>query len=268
MRNAEDPGVEAGRGKGEAAFARDLAENGAMAAREERGKGQEESAKGKEGRGEEVRTHDIEHRTSNIERPTSNQEPGTANQEPRTTNHEPRTVLFVGHLALVKGVDRLIDAWSILISKLQHLTAEADAPRLVVIGAGPLRGRMERMARKAGISDSVRFLGAIPHAEVARRMNAAHCLCLPSRSEGMPNVVLEAMASGLPVVATAVGEVPFLVKDGETGFVVNGEDDVPARLAAALMQALEKKWERRQIALATNAFTWEDTAAKILGAIA
>jgi glycosyltransferase involved in cell wall biosynthesis len=141
-------------------------------------------------------------------------------------------------------------------------------PRLLVIGAGPLRGHMERMARAAGISDSVRFLGMIPHKEIARWMNAAHCLCLPSRSEGMPNVVLEALASGLPVVATDVGEAPFLVKDGENGFVVSGEDDVPARLAAALKDALNRDWNRREIATRANVCSWDETAAVILKEIA
>ncbi len=70
-----------------------------------------------------------------------------------------------------------------------------------------MRRELEKQADELGIRESVHFPGNRPHEEVALWMNAADCLCLPSRSEGMPNVVLEAVASGLPVVATEVGAV-------------------------------------------------------------
>ena len=103
-------------------------------------------------------------------------------------------VLCVGNQVPVKGVDVLIDAW-------EQVRSRCPGARLCLVGDGPLRGRLERTCRARGYGSSVVFVGGRPHDEVPLWMNAADCLCLPSRSEGMPNVVLEALASGLPAVA-------------------------------------------------------------------
>jgi glycosyltransferase involved in cell wall biosynthesis len=139
------------------------------------------------------------------------------------------TVLFVGNLVPVKGVDVLLEAVAMLTTKrtsnIEQGRAKAPdcsplkvecSPSLILIGDGPERENLERLAGKLGIADQVRFLGRLPPAEVSKWMNRADCLCLPSRSEGMPNVVLEARACGCPVVATPAGacqELP-LSRDG------------------------------------------------------
>jgi len=220
-------------------------------------------------------------------------------------------VLFVGHLAHVKGPDLLLHAWARMRGShvsgfgfqkgsgedvargelsasfgqfprgTQRPCAESGVPdsepgfstgpgspetsrRLLLIGDGPMRRGLEKLAGRLGIEDSVVFLGARSQEAVAQWMNRAHCLCLPSRSEGMPNVVLEALACGLPVVATEAGETPYLVKDGENGFLVRGENDVPARLAAALRQTLERKWDRQYISSSAMTCTWDQAAGTIL----
>lgn len=94
--------------------------------------------------------------------------------------------------------------------------------RLLFIGDGPMRKELEIQAGKLGIADSVIFLGSRPHEEIALWMNAADCLCVPSRSEGMPNVVLEALASGLPIVATDVGAVREMLEGEKAVRVVEG----------------------------------------------
>jgi len=160
-------------------------------------------------------------------------------------------VLFVGHLAPVKGPDRLIAAWKAV------LEAAPDAA-LWIVGAGPLRRRLEARVRQLGLGASVSFLGAKPHREIPGLMRAARCLCLPSRSEGMPNVVLEALACGTPVVATDVGEVPALLKDGENGILVDSKvENVSARLAQALIAALRAAWSPEAVSRSVEGLSWQ-----------
>ncbi len=108
--------------------------------------------------------------------------------------------------------------------------------------------RKERpSAQKLGCADRVFFLGNQQPDAVALWMNAAHCLCLPSRSEGMPNVVIEALASGCPVVATDVGDVRYLVRDGENGYVVSNGENTVSELSGALREALSQTWNAESI---------------------
>ncbi|MEA3013170.1 MAG: colanic acid/amylovoran biosynthesis glycosyltransferase [Sphingomonadales bacterium] len=141
---------------------------------------------------------------------------------PGEAPREAGLVLHVGRLVEKKGSAVLIDAM-----------AGIEDARLVVIGDGPLRGALERRA-----GANVRFLGALPPDEVAQWMRRASVLAAPSLTagdgdaEGLPNVVVEAAASGLPVVATHHSGIPEAVADGETGLLVP-EGDVAA-LAARL----------------------------------
>ena len=187
-------------------------------------------------------------------------------------------VLYAGHLVPVKGPDRLLQAWKILLERRQHSSTPtprhpntptlSTAPRLVMLGDGPMKKRLEGMARSLGVSDSVHFIGPRPHDEMALWMNAADCLCLPSRSEGMPNVVLESLACGRPVVATDVGDVSRLVREGVDGFVVKNGPNFLARLAAALDGALDHEWDRKKIAAGTSRFSWGRAAERLLAIIA
>ena len=103
---------------------------------------------------------------------------------------------------------------------------------LAIAGSGPLLESLEQAARDLNVQDQVRFLGEVP--EVERFLGALDVFVLNSLSEGMSNTILEAMASGLPVVATAVGSNPLLVEDGKAGCLVPAED------ADALARALEE----------------------------
>jgi glycosyltransferase involved in cell wall biosynthesis len=196
-------------------------------------------------------------------------EPATEEPLPAATGRDVagvRTVLFVGNLVAVKGADRLLSAFA-------RLRTQA---RLVIIGDGPCRRRLVALARDLGVAATVRFLGCQSQPEVAEWMRRSDCLCLPSRSEGMPNVVVEALACGTPVVATDVGEVPFLVQDGVNGFVLRAsltegdrrvEEEVAAGLAAALDQVLERDWDRQAISSRLQGYTWERAAAVVAGAV-
>ena len=110
-------------------------------------------------------------------------------------------VLFVGNLLVAKGVRELVDA----------ILAGADRYLGVLVGDGPERGYGTDDPRAGRC---IEYRGARPHAEVAQYMSAADVLVLPSRSEGLPSVVVEAGSLGLPVVASAVGGIPALLGDG------------------------------------------------------
>lgn len=121
-----------------------------------------------------------------------------------------------------------------LLHAFARLGSGALRPRLLLLGDGPLRRTLERQARDAGIDGRVDFLGE--RADVAALLPLCDAFVLASRTEGMSNAAIEAMACGLPVVATAVGGQPELLEDGVTGLLVPPRS--PARLGFALEQLL------------------------------
>jgi glycosyltransferase involved in cell wall biosynthesis len=140
-------------------------------------------------------------------------------------------LLFVGRLEPYKGIEVLLEA-------LGHLRGHAGRHlALDLVGDGSLRNRLPALARQLGLEGMVRFRGAVPPSQMPDVYRHADVFVLPSIVEGMPNVVLEAMASGLPVVATRVPGCDELVEVGRTGFLVppgdsHGLADRIGRLAA------------------------------------
>ena len=133
-----------------------------------------------------------------------------------------RVIVSVGNLVAMKGYD-------ILISALPEIAESNPNAFLVLIGDGQERERLMAQAASQGLEDRVRFTGYLPPNEVPAWLNVADVFVLPTLSEGRPNVVLEAMACGRPVVATRVGGIPEIVEDGRTGFLV--EPRQPRQLA-------------------------------------
>jgi len=115
--------------------------------------------------------------------------------------------IYVGALCSEKGLIDLSAAWRVV-------TTKAPGSTLVILGKGPLYPKL------ASLGHSVLLCGPKPHAEVALWMQASDVLILPSHSEGLPTVIVEAMACELPVIATPVGGIPEAVIHGETGFLV------------------------------------------------
>lgn len=136
------------------------------------------------------------------------------------------SLLFVGRVVRQKGLDVLFEA---LASLPPALLAGVT---LRIVGDGPARPELEAQAQRLGLSERIRFLGWLGRDELPAAYRSAGAFVFPSRDEGMPNVVLEAMAAGLPVVATRIAGNRDLVVDGETGLMLD-TDDVPA-LAAAI----------------------------------
>lgn len=140
--------------------------------------------------------------------------------------------LFVGVLQPYKAPDVLLSAWRRVGDRLPEA-------RLRMVGGGPLRAALEEAVRRSGLSGCIEFLGPVPRPKLVDLLDEAWCLVLPSRSEGLPRVILEAMARGRAVVASSVGGIPELVEDGATGFLVPPED--PVLLSEALAKILEDR---------------------------
>jgi glycosyltransferase involved in cell wall biosynthesis len=129
-----------------------------------------------------------------------------------------------------------------MLAAARRLADAGEPVRFVSVGQGPLAGRLEGERDRLGLCDRFRFLGY--REDPIRVLVAADVFCLSSRFEGLPISMLEAMAAGLPVVATRVGGVPTVITDGREGRLVPAGD--PAALAAAVaeMRDLELRGDR------------------------
>jgi glycosyltransferase involved in cell wall biosynthesis len=161
-----------------------------------------------------------------------------------------RRILYVGNLLPVKGPTILAEAFASL--------GDLGDVDLVFVGTGPEAYRINGSGR-------VRLVGVQPHSDIARWMNACDLLCLPSLSEGVPNVALEAMACGLPVVASRVGGVPEIIEHGRNGLLTPAGD--ASALATALREALTRPWERQAICRSVECFDWDRNAETVVSAL-
>lgn len=134
-------------------------------------------------------------------------------------------LMWAGRFVLEKGLDLLLKAFGVLASV--H-----DRMKLVLVGDGPLRGFVRDMI--SGGLRNVQLWGPCPHHDMPLVLNCADLLVLPSRFEATPLTVLEALACGVPVVASAVGDLPRIVVDGVNGYLVH------ERTASALVRAIEQ----------------------------
>lgn len=165
-------------------------------------------------------------------------------------------VLAVGNLIRLKGFDVLIEA-------VAHARYR-ECMSVCVIGSGPERESLQALAASRGVSACFEFAGSVPVSEMPGRFSEADVFVLPSRSEGRPNVVAEALASGLPVICTDLEGVQGMVEDGHNGWLVP-VDDIDG-MAAALDRAVADRAEldrRGDCARATaraRIGTWVDTA--------
>lgn len=161
-------------------------------------------------------------------------------------------LLTVGSLSERKGAHLVLEALEILAGSFPNLRY------LVVGGAGAEGDEEERLRRRAaalGVSARVVFAGPRRREELPDWYNACDLFVLPSSLEGCPNVVVESLACGTPVVATAVGGIPQLLADPETGVIVPRRDG--AAVAAGLAAALTRPWDRARASAGTSARSWQ-----------
>ena len=164
-----------------------------------------------------------------------------------------RVVFGAGRFVRKKGFEFLIDA-------VASLALHGQSLRLVLAGGGDLREELEARIADRGLSDRVLLPGVLHQDEVAASLAAADVVVVPSvrdpsgNVDGLPNVVMEALASGTPLVATSAGGIGSVVKDGQTGLLVPEAD--PAALAAAIARLLDGRTEA--IALGAAARRWAE----------
>jgi glycosyltransferase involved in cell wall biosynthesis len=159
-------------------------------------------------------------------------------------------VLYVGHVAAAKGAHDLVQSFAIASSSLRRA-------RLFVVGDGIDTGTCARLAETLGVDAS--FVGAEPHARIPLWLAACDILALPSWNEGVPNVVLEALASGRRVVATRVGGLPDVVSSDAFGELVPPRDH--QALAQALARAVATPYDPVAVSSALPIPSWEGSAA-------
>jgi glycosyltransferase involved in cell wall biosynthesis len=167
-----------------------------------------------------------------------------------------RYLLYVGRLVAVKGLDLLLDAFAQLVQNQRDV-------ELVLVGDGAERHVLAQRATTLGIRDKVHFVSAQPHERIVLWMNAGDVFCLPSYKEGLPNVLLESLACGTPIVATSVGGIPEVVADGQVGRLVHSRD--PREMAACIEEVLETPWDRQQLRdYVAERFSFEVVTRKLL----
>jgi glycosyltransferase involved in cell wall biosynthesis len=157
-------------------------------------------------------------------------------------------VLFVGAVRTTKGAFDLLAAWTQVVADCTHA-------ELWVVGPDYTNGRFAQEVRSRGHDKSVKILGPQPLSNVADLMRQVQVLCLPSHGEGTPNCVMEAMACGLPVVATEVGGIPDIVDSNRTGILVQKGD--VQKLAEALTSLLQDSGRRARMGEAAYEFARE-----------
>ena len=160
-------------------------------------------------------------------------------------------VLFVGNLLPVKNPLLAVQAVATLKAQVP-----AQRWRLLMVGGGPLRARIEAAAT-AALGDAATLAGVCSPAQVVRFMQAADVLCVPSRNEGIPNVIREALACGLPVVATRVGGIPEILNDPCLGEVV-APGQAPL-MAEALARTILRGAPCAACRSQALAFSWDET---------
>jgi len=153
-------------------------------------------------------------------------------------NKEDKIILFVGRFRPEKGLEYLVKAMSIIKEK------DREA-KLLLAGEGPEEENLRNLIFEKQLTEFITFTGQIPHENVKDYMVASDIFVLPSLTEGFPNVLLEAMACGLPIVASKITGIPEIVINGENGFLV--ESKSPKEIAEKLLFLLNNPELRKKI---------------------
>lgn len=137
---------------------------------------------------------------------------------------------YVGRLSEEKGIIPLVEA-------IPAILRARDDIRFLIVGDGRLRDRAAQYLSKQGIDGKVEFAGWMPHEDLPEVFNKLRLVVFPSYTEGLPMALVEAMACGTPVMATLVGAIPDLIRDRETGFILDGNS--PEYIAREVVKALD-----------------------------
>lgn len=177
----------------------------------------------------------------------------------REDREGPVRLLFVGRVTRQKGIDAILRS-------LASPGARVQDWRLEVVGTGPMLEEYRALATELGIGARVNFRGWLDRPEVRGCYDEADMLIFPSRYEGMPNVVLEATACGLPVVGTRVAGTDQIIRDGENGFLVDVDDE--EALADRVVRLLVDREARQRMSAAARSiaereWSWDRRAQEL-----
>jgi teichuronic acid biosynthesis glycosyltransferase TuaC len=157
------------------------------------------------------------------------------------------TIISIGHLIKTKGHAHIIQAMT-----------KIEAVNLIIIGKGPLEAELKALAEKLGLKDRVRFTGYLSQCEISAYLAASDGLVLCSDREGIANVILEALACGTPVAATAVWGTPEVIRDDRLGLLMHSQDE--AHVAETILTLIKTKWDRDYIRQFAEKYSWAKTA--------
>jgi len=170
------------------------------------------------------------------------------------------TFIFVGRISKFKGVFELKDAFIQIFKKNPHV-------HLIYVGDGPERGDIENGRINSKVRKKIHFVGTVDNKNVHRYLSAADVFVLPTYMEGMPNVVLEAMACRLPVIASNVGGIPEAIKDCQNGLLIEPKD------VTSLINSMEfmldhkpevKKMGQMGYNVAKKKFSWKQNSLQVI----
>jgi len=143
--------------------------------------------------------------------------------------YRPSLIGYIGRLSPEKGVQHFVQALPTILTEQQDL-------RVIIGGEGKLKESIQTVLETEKITDRVDLTGWITHNDLPKYLNRLRLLVLPSYTEGLPNIMLEAMACGTPVLATPVGGIPDVIRDGETGFII--QNNSPECISENVIRAL------------------------------
>jgi glycosyltransferase involved in cell wall biosynthesis len=179
----------------------------------------------------------------------------TAKFSPLPEGSGDNSILFVGNLIERKGIDLLIEAF-------KRVSPRHPGLRLKLLGDGPVRERLKEQTLRSGIADRVEFLPQRPNSEIPQIMAKARLFCLPSREEGFGVVLIEALASGVPVIGARTGGIPEIVTSEEFGVLFEPGNVI--EMEAKLHYALERYWDKAAIREAGLKYSWGRVAERIV----
>ena len=174
-----------------------------------------------------------------------------------TPLNERNLIGYVGRFSEEKGVINFLESIPMILK-------EFESSKFLIIGNGLLKEKIETYIHEKGLKNHVKVMNWVNHNELPYYLNKLKLLVIPSYTEGLPNIMLEAMACGTPVLATPVGAIPDILKDKETGFIM--EKNHPNCIAKSIMRTLEyhdtKKIVNNAFDLVEKEYSFEHTKIK------
>jgi teichuronic acid biosynthesis glycosyltransferase TuaC len=200
-----------------------------------------------------IHAHKVHYIPNGVDRKSFHPLPKSTCRKRLNIEQNIKCLLFIGKFRKTKGLDYLVEALHILKQqeKLDFNT--------YLIGSGPYGKNLKEKINACGLENRILFVGNQPHSELRYWLGACDLFCLPSLNEGMPNVVLEALACGRPVVATDVGAIPVLLSESNGNLIPPAQAD---SLARALHDSFNRQWHVSTIVASISQFCWEKSASE------